>query len=380
MSSGERHNGSGEAPAEIGPKLFQLLKEYCDLGIHRTGTPVDRATIHWFVSELRERGATVERQRYSFDRYEGRCRVTLDGAEVPSEPLYYEAVGNISTDRPYKGKFAIGSNRVESRLGEFIEEAKRQGAPAAVIATTDNGGHLVLPNRDVKIHSGLPTALIPGALAERLETAAVTLEYEARLEPGWSENVIAAFGDIKAQNPLLITTPLTGWFRCAGERGPGVVLALEIAGEIAQICPVVVVSTTGHELGHLGLHHYLSESSLHPRAILHLGASLAAGVRDNNGQMVFSPFRLANTNIEGPLYSGLEKALDPLEVSLNPHPERWYGEAIDWQRHFHAPMLSFVGTSPLFHTPDDLPEEATSPLLLAKAYQGISKAARLLVG
>ena len=52
-------------------KLCGLVQEYSDLGFHRTGTPVDQATIEWFERQLSIIGARVERAPYGFQRH--RC-------------------------------------------------------------------------------------------------------------------------------------------------------------------------------------------------------------------------------------------------------------------------------------------------------------------
>ena len=54
--------------------------------------------------------------------------------------------------------------------------------------------------------------------------------------PGSSGNVVAFVGASGAARvgqavevaPLMITTPLSGWFRCAGERGPGIAILLAL--------------------------------------------------------------------------------------------------------------------------------------------------------
>src|SRR3989442_328146 len=76
-----------------GEHLYQLVQAYSALGEHRTGTPVDQATIAWFATELGTRGARVDTVPYRFERYAAHCRLTADAAAVDALPLYYEAVG-----------------------------------------------------------------------------------------------------------------------------------------------------------------------------------------------------------------------------------------------------------------------------------------------
>ena len=71
-------------------------------------------------------------------------------------------------------------------------------------------GSLVGINRVIGGGSGFPTVLVAGREQDRLTGARVHLELDARLVPGETTNVVAA-NDL-AGPPLLLTTPLTGWF------------------------------------------------------------------------------------------------------------------------------------------------------------------------
>jgi hypothetical protein len=55
-------------------------------------------------------------------------------------------------------------------------------------------------------------------------------------------------------------------------------------------------------------------------------------------------------------------------------PPRWHGEGALWAAASGAPLLSFVGTSPLFHTPADVPENTTSPSALAIVHRAVGDA------
>ena len=77
----------------------------------------------------------------------------------------------------------------------------------------------------------------------RLNTAdTVRLRLDAWTEP--------AIINLEARNGLeavLITTPLTGWFGCAGEQGTGVAVLLDLVERFADR-PLLVLATGGHEL------------------------------------------------------------------------------------------------------------------------------------
>lgn len=362
----------------LGERLYRLVKEYADLGDHRTGTSVDERTSKWFAAQLAERGATTELQEYKFDRYDARVKVTVDGKEVAAWPLYYAATGKVSTDNPYLGSLEIGPGG-SGTLNTLLAQARGINAPAVVVATLGAEGRLVALNRRPRLEEqGLPTVFVPGALANQLGRAKVKVEFDAELKPAQSANVIARLGARSEQAPVLVATPLTGWFKCAGERGTSIAVALEVASEIAKLAPVVVVGTTGQELFGLGARQYLQQvrqqNAPRPSAIVHLGGSIAAGTLGKadkkGGAMKLSEQRYVATSLSKPRHDKLVQALRPLGLQTEHNadqnarnPERWRGEARLWCL-FGVPLLSFAGVFPLFHTPDDLPELTTSPALL----------------
>lgn len=82
--------------------------------------------------------------------------------------------------------------------------------------------------------------------------------------------------------PLGIMTPRSGWYACGGERGAGIACWLEILQGLARSplrCPVLFVSSSGHELGHLGIDAFIARRSgivKRARAWLNLGANIGA--------------------------------------------------------------------------------------------------------
>ena len=72
-------------------------------------------------------------------------------------------------------------------------------------------------------------------------------------------------------HPVVVTTPLSGWFGCAGERGTGIAIALELAKRLASSYPVTVVGATGHELEYYGAKRHLETMAVQPAAVVHVG-------------------------------------------------------------------------------------------------------------
>jgi hypothetical protein len=206
-------------------------------------------------------------------------------------PLYYEGVGEVESNSPFVASVdAMKGNRNSEALLDAIDKAKASGATIAVIAMENPLGLLQTPNRTPKIASGLPVVLVPGSVAAELQSGEVKVRYSAEIVPGESINVIARFGDT-SKKPILVATPLSGWFTCTAERGTGIAIALGLAQRLAPNHPVIVVGSPGHELlHHIGLQAYLEKNHPDAALVLHLGANLALGYKDSaRGELRLSP-------------------------------------------------------------------------------------------
>src|SRR2546426_382167 len=361
-----------------GEHLYQLVQAYAALGEHRTGTPVDQATIEWFATELGKRGARVYTVPYRFERYVAHCRLMADAAEVEALPLYYEAVGKVHSSRLHLAELAFDANRNAPQLDEVVARARMSGADAALLVTSGAGGCLVALNRAPVLGSGFPTVLVPGSALPMLRQAAVHLELDARLESSASATVIGHLGQGDAASPVVLATPLSGWFRCAGERGTGIAIALQLAKELAERWPVMVVGTTGHELHYLGLRRFLAAHALHPSAVIFLGASLATTTLGPESGSTFVSSRQGLTTAGEGLAKRLEGVLAPTRFPVRSNPAQWLGEGEEWVR-LSTPLLSLTNRFPLFHTPQDLPEHSTSPEQLEVTHTAVNRGAQLFL-
>ena len=360
-----------------GEHLYQLVQAYAALGDHRTGTPVDQETLAWFATELGTRGARVDTVPYRFERYVAHCRLTANAAAVEALPLYYEAVGKVHSSRLHVAELACDANLNAPQLDAVVARARISGAEAAILATTGAGGRLVAPNRAAVLGSGFPTVLVPGSALPMLRQAAVHLELEARIEPSTSATVIGHLGQGDATRPVVVATPLSGWFRGAGERGTGIAIALQLAQDLAARWPVMVVGTTGHELHFLGLRCFLAAHALDPSAVIFLGSSLATATLGPESGVTFASRQGLTTAGEG-LAQRLQGVLAPAGFPVRSNPAQWLGEGEEWVR-LSRPLLSLTNRSPLFHTAEDLPAHATSPEQLAVTHTAVHQAAQLFL-
>ncbi len=369
-----------------GSDLYRLVCEYADLGEHRTGTAVDRATTDWLAGLLRGAGAAVEFQPFEFSRYQAEWEVRVDGEPVQSIPLFYEGIGLASTNHPatMSWKPGLSHTGLDPAFDAFARQALADGAPAAVVATGGPTGLLHAVNRAPILGSGLPTLLVPGRLGDRLGSARVEVTFDARILTGRSNNIIGRFGDGPIEETLVITTPISGWFRCAGERGTGIAVAIEVAAAIAQNQPVMFIGASGHELYHQGAQRAVREIAGPPQAIVHIGASVAAAAQPPvNGSAILTPDLVAR--ISADLGQSTELSAVLAEVGIRTvvpqrpnDPEEWTGESRNWA-HFNRPLFSLVGGFPFFHAPEDTPERATTPALLEKVSHAVATSVRLMV-
>lgn len=369
---------SAAVPPPSAERLAGLVERFAAVQHHRTGTGPERRTTRWFARELARRGADVALRWYAFTRCSARASVRIGGMAVACEPLPYAWSGQIATRSPAVGTVLLQGNLDPVDLDARIAAARAAGAPALVLATTSTfaaGGRLILPNRAPVPGAGLPVVLVGGAHAEALATRPVEVRARAALVTARSANVVAWFRDTGggAAAPVVIATPLSGWFRCAAERGSGVAIALELASRLATERPVVVVGTTGHELDYLGLRRLLDEATLPvPRLVVHLGASLAAMTDDGLGGRVLAPLRPFGDDLDTATHAAVAEALAPVGFRALPSGT-FAGEGAVWHGR-GAPVLSFSGTFPLFHTPDDVPERTIEPAALGRVYAAVAQA------
>lgn len=181
---------------------------------------------------------------------------------------------------------------------------------------------------------------------------------------------------------MLLTTPLSGWFRCAGERGTGIAVMLAVAERLAaEGVPLLVNGNSGHELIDLGAHH-LAESKPAACSIFHFGASVAAGEGDGDELRLADGVKIrawapgAGAALAAAL-APLDKTPIVVDDAERAHPESWIGEARVWCT-LDRPLISMAGGFPLFHTPEDVPECATTPALLERVYHAAVAAARII--
>ncbi len=367
-------------------ELFELVESYSRFGHHRTGSPSQERTSAWLAAQLRDRGATTVREPIELPRYVADWSVTLDGEAVESLPLFYEATGSVSTDRPHRWPVFAPAGSGPLGVSGAVSAAGSEGANPGdlVVAATSNPlGLLAVSNRVPGPGSGVHVLQVAGEHGGALAAGApVRASIDARVEPSVCHNVVARFGDPDgAARLVVVTTPISGWFTCAGERGTGVAAAVELATRLAEETPVLFLGATGHELGGLGAVAFRGRFSRRVDTLIHVGANIGCDWQA-------SPTLAApDHSYLSARFAGPERLRDPVAAALAPTghgvdmPARvrsaWFGEAAEW---LDVPcVLSLLGQNPWFHTPDDRPDVSCNAARTAAVTDALTEAALALV-
>jgi hypothetical protein len=341
---------------------------------HRTGTLGDQRTAQWLAERVRAAGAVAELETFPFQRrVPGDCHVSdgthraegvplFDGGETGPEgirgALGRLAVGDGSPAHPIVvAPFAPTPSHPASRA---LEAARRSGRYRAIVAVAAGDGvapGLALLNADsYGAPYGPPVLQVATAHAGWLERAAaegraVTLAAPMTVETVPAHNVLARIEGIRPElAPLVVMTPRSAWWTCTSERAGGIAVWLEALRRLtatAPARPVLFTANTGHELGHVGLEHFLERRPglvQGAHAWVHLGANFAA----RGGQVLYQ------ASDDSLLRLGLDAlaAHDTAPDAVTPLGQRPLGEARDVYDG-GGRYVSLLGSNPLFHHPAD---------------------------
>lgn len=373
----------------LGERLYAWVEGYSRLPHHRSATPEGRNTVSWVEAELRKLAVPTKRIPYLFERYEFFSEVTTpDGRVIESLPLFYEAYSQVSSTTPIIRAVTLENNIDRKEIAGSISSPPNAKSPIVLLTTFGKfgteppKGMLIGVDADpARTGSGIPTLLVSGEHSERLKTAGIKVEFRAKRVSDRDENIIAEFSaDNGRLQPLLITTPIGGWFAAAGERGTGIAIALELAITFARQMPVIFIATTGNELELNGLKNLIKWGyKAQPYGAVHIGAAVGAGMKKPGERtMSLAPTRYAASSRPSGAGTPMGAAL---KVGNITGTERFTNEGALWRDLLgkDVPLLSFDGTFPLMRTPDDVPDLVTSPALLETAYKSVYEATRALI-
>jgi hypothetical protein len=352
------------------PTLADDLAHYVGLGVHRAGTTGERKTALWLKARLQKLGYSSQMDRFPISTImnpSGRLKLADHDLNVfpqwmPTANAFGEISASLRALSDDAGpatirfvaspvSFTANWNRA---LDQLAVEAKAKGAVALVVAIDIPSGDLFVCNQHSHDPLPLPVALIAKRDLPHLQAAVgapSNLRLKGKPTKTHSLNVIGEKAG-KGRR-IVISTPLTGWFSCGGERGPGIALWLRLARYLATVkVPVTVLGTGSHEIGYLGIDHALAKYGPKPDDValwLHFGASLAATRLDREFAFT-SPQYLVGLADSAQLAKDAFAAQLPIYV---PGDAKTQGEAGPIIAAGYRNFIGMSGMFPTFHTPVD---------------------------
>jgi hypothetical protein len=370
----------------LAERVAQAVATYDSHGDHRTATPADEACCRWLTAELHAIGVEPSIEPFPVDRLDPQnCVLRVAERTIEGVPMFDAGctgaagisgrLGLAGTDAtialahtaPSQLRNA-GSER-ERALAAGIRDGRHEGV---VLVTAGKRPGLCLLNAPLFTEpSGPPTLQVSSVESEWLKqqaaqhAAATLIVHTSRAKTEAHNVTVMIKGADSALPPLVVTTPRSGWWRCASERGGGLACWLEAVRAVAAARPVRdchFAALSAHELGALGMLAYLrTREHLLTGAVawIQLGANIGAPGQPN--QVCASDEALET-------WATSTLASEGIPVNMAPRGAVPFGEA----RHIQMRGGRFVAVicdSEVFHHPDDRwPVAVDVPLLLRYAH------------
>jgi hypothetical protein len=289
-------------------RVANVVQIYDSHGNHRTASEGDTASAHWLSDEVRRVNVEPTRESFSLDRVDPQaCYVRVAGQRIDGVPLFDAGSTGVEgiTGRlgPLGSDADIGLTESEpSRLTDpgsesrraFLSEIRQSRHKAVVLLTRGTRAGLFLLNAPAfKKPWGPPTLQVSSTETQPLTEHAkagvqATLVAHVERTAAQAFNVTAKVSGADSNlSPLVISTPRSGWWQCASERGGGLACWLEAMRSLTATKPVrdcLFVAFSGHEISWLGIDDYLKRRPdlvKRARAWIHFGANVGAPRKPN---------------------------------------------------------------------------------------------------
>ena len=267
-----------------------------------------------------------------------------------------------------------------------IVKATASGALAVVVVTENPLGELAALNRTPKAGAWPVPVLLAAArdgAALRAAAAAgepLTARLEGRTVLRRADNVIGR--RVRPGKHLVLSTPKSGWFHCAGERGSGLAIWLGLARWLAATTDhnLTLIAASGHEFDGYG-GHVFTETSAPPPADTRLWVAIGANVAAYDfvlvdgkiarqvgppvGRILACSEALMTRAAEA--FAGQPGYQAPSDIDRTRPP----GEVAHFQSLGYAPLIGLVAGHPLHHTRRDL-ADVTGPAMLEPVARGLA--------
>jgi hypothetical protein len=356
-------------------RAADAIRAYAGEGHHRTATRVDRASAEALRARARATGAAPSLQPFDLTRVDAAAAfVQIHERRIDGLPMFDGAftdaggvrgrIGTIGGDQP------IGWTRIAPN-GEAALRRMREGSRhAAIVAVTLGGKPGLCPVNAGWFTEpfGPPVLQVSSEHLDAVQSAAaagldIRVTAHATRTAAQAVNVGAEVqGSDPALPPVCVMTPRSGWHANASERGGGLVCWLETMRAVVAARPrrtVRFIASSGHELGHLGLHDYLHRNPTlghDAYAWVHYGANIGTSTGDVG--MTPSDDRLRDAALRALAPHGLENIRQAQAAQVG-------GEAATI-RETGGRFISFIGANAWFHNPGDLWPDAVDIQAVAR--------------
>lgn len=372
---------------ELEQRAAQIIQEYDQQGIHRTGTKADAQSARWLAAHAQRCGVQVTLETFAHDRVDPQaCYVEANGQRIAGLPIFDALFTDAKGLRGSLGRFGSSADigwielPPNAEYGADYEATRRYSKHRAIVVVTKGARPGLCPiNAPEFLHPyGPPMLQISSEYSDwiRQQTSGHFVAHVKRAKTT-AINVTATIkGANKNLAPLVVMTPRSGWGHSTSERGGGLVCWLEVMRALAQQRPARAIhflASSGHELGHLGLKNFIAR---HPRLVLdarawmHFGANIGAVGATNRIQASSDELEALAVN-----------ALTAIGVTINDKAKRGavpFGEAGNIHRGGGQYLSLLCPGSPLFHHPADRWPDAVDVSAVAKYAAAFVQVARQL--
>lgn len=386
------------APASLEADIVR----HAGFGDKVTGGDGDHAAAAWMAGRLARLGYAVGRQTLSvMARPHQRARLTraLDAEAALQHGSPPQVSGTIegrlaiaTGQEPHSGALRDAIALLEHPIPldaywpegatAAVEQAARAGARLALArpAPGQRDAPFLFNRDDAAAPFPIPLVMAAPGVFDRLRGmhgALLGVDLPPPARSVRSDTLAATTpGFARASRRIAVSTPRTGWFACGAERGPGIAAFLALAAAAAargrdETGPgLLLVGTTAHERGHIGMRRFLSSGAAPPLAGVDLWIHLGACIAARRGSYA-TPFAGVQSVLAAPELSPEEAAtFAGLGFDAFPLTARSGGEGGDVFRAGGRRVRALAGLHPTFHTPQD-DGAAVDPVALAAVTRAI---------
>lgn len=369
-----------------------LFEEYDGQGIHRTATAGDEKSARWLAAQVKRYGVEPRLESFTLNRIDPqRCEVRIGGKRIEGLPIFDATFGAAGGEaNGIRGRLGpLGSDAeiglVElppsAEYGPGYEKMRRESRHRALVFITKGARPGLSPINAPKFTEpyGPPVLQVGSEHSEGLKREAqqnseAIVVIRLKRARARALNVTTTIeGGQSGLAPLVVMTPRSGWWRSTSERGGGLICWLEALRALAVKKPARTthfVSSSGHELGHLGLESFIERRPglvKQAHAWIHFGANIGA-VGATNRLQAFDD-ELESIAVDAMTRAGIA-IRDKAERGVAP-----LGEAGNIHRGGGRYLSLLCPGSPLFHHPADRWPDAVDISAVARYAEAFAGAA-----